>query len=214
MNFPFLSLVLLLCAILVLVWFRRRGAWQRSDAPWPLHAKRPLPSPEQVLHLRLASALPGHIILARVHATAVLGVRLGFDARLWRRRLRHLQYDFVVCAKDATVLAAIALSEQARDENSPREWAKDQASAAAGVRLIRWQKKALPDLAAIQAVFAQQPMPAREEIDPAPMRPGGLPLPMLSAIHRSPDSPRMGRRARPPGQSVARKTTSAPAPPW
>lgn len=129
--------------------------------PWPFYAKKPLPQPEQVLYQRLVRALPGHTVLAGVALTEVLGVKRGFDSRLWSRRLGRLHYDFVVCAKDATVLAAIELdgadgSDGAR--NATRQF-KQRASAAAGVRLIRWQTRALPDAAAIQEAFGELQMP-------------------------------------------------------
>jgi hypothetical protein len=110
--------------------------------------------------------LPGHIVLFRVPVSGVLGVKRGFDFDAWGKRIRHLQYDFVVCAKDATVLAAIELFDKPGNEkaHTRSDWIKAQASAAAGVQLMRWQAKALPDQAAIQALFGEIPMPTLEEI--------------------------------------------------
>jgi hypothetical protein len=155
---PFAILALLLLgAALVLHLVQRKNAWRQSDAPWPLCAKRPMASPEQVLYQRLVMALPGHIILSRVPVSGVVGAKRGFDAGLWNRRMRHLQYDFVVCAKDASVLAAIELHDSPRSDSlqTSADLTKARAAASAGVRLVRWQAKALPDPAQIQAVFGK-----------------------------------------------------------
>jgi hypothetical protein len=166
LNLSALLLVLLLCALLALRLSRRKNAWRKADVPWPFYAKRPLASPAQVLYHRLVSALPGHIVLSGVELSGVLGVRRGMDAQPWNRRIRGLHYDFVVCSKDATVLAAIALDDTphgARD-GTQADLIKDRASAAAGVRLLRWPAKALPDLAAIQEALGELQMPSFEEV--------------------------------------------------
>jgi Protein of unknown function (DUF2726) len=155
MQTPAILLVLLLCAALALYLSLRSKAWLRDSAPWPFYAKRPKPRPEQALYQRLVSALPGHIVLARVALVDVLGVKRGFEPATWSRRMRDLQYDFVVCAKNGSVLAAITLDDTAHDTHvhSRAESIKERASAAAGLRLLRWQTKALPGSAEIRALF-------------------------------------------------------------
>ena len=66
-----------------------------------------------------------------------------------------MQYDLVVCAQDATVLAAIALEDSARSDKAPTSADRiiERASHAAGVRLLHWQVRALPEHAEIRAVF-------------------------------------------------------------
>lgn len=152
---PAIFLVLLLCALLGWLVSLRRRAWRDADMPWPFYAKKPLVSPEQVLYQRLVSALPGHLVLSRVPVSAVLGVRRSLDSEAWSQRIRALQYDFVVCRRDATVLAAIDLNDQSSsaNEGTGPDWLKERASAAAGVRLLHWPAKSLPDQARIQAVF-------------------------------------------------------------
>ncbi|RFO95619.1 hypothetical protein DIC66_17635 [Rhodoferax lacus] len=149
--------LLLLCAALVIHLSQRRNAWRKSDTTWPFYGKRPLSTPEQVLYQRLVTALPGHIVLSRVPLSSVLGVRPGFDLRTWSRRLRHLQYDYVVCARDVSVLAAIELEDSARSGKAPTaaEETKERATATAGIPLLRWQVGALPDQAQIQAAFGR-----------------------------------------------------------
>jgi hypothetical protein len=149
--------LLLLCLALVLRLFKARRAWRQSEAPWPLYAKRLRGNPEQELHQRLVAALPRHIVMSRVPLASVLGVKQGFKPATWTKRLRALQYDFVVCTRDSGVLAAIALDDGSR--NGAAQLCHDQrierASAAAGVLLLRWHTKALPDQAQIQAALGE-----------------------------------------------------------
>jgi Protein of unknown function (DUF2726) len=155
LNTPVLLPVLLLSAAIVLLLVWRYQAKPRTPGPWPFYAKKPLPSAHQVLYHRLVSALPGYTVLAGVELAMVLEVKRGADAAPWKRRIRHLQYDFVVCAQDASVLAVIVLgsAEGAASRLSRAEETRRRASAAAGLRLLRWHSRVLPDTAAIQTMF-------------------------------------------------------------
>jgi len=153
-----LVFLLLLLAFVALVVLKKRGSLAGDDGPWPFYAKRPLTPPEQVLYHRLVKALPEHIVLAQVQVSRVLGVKKGFKFNEWNNRINRLSYDFVVCTKDSTVLAAVELDEKSHEAASRAEAdkKKEKATSSAGVRLIRWHVKALPDQAAIQAAFAEQ----------------------------------------------------------
>ena len=144
-------------AVLVvsLVAAKRKADSGSPEGPWPFYAKRPLSVPEQVLYHRLVRALPEHIVLAQVQVSRVLGVKKGFKFNEWNNRINRLSYDFVVCSKDATVLAAIELNDKTHEaeDRVNTDLKKEKASAAAGVKLVRWHVKALPDEAAIRAVF-------------------------------------------------------------
>lgn len=166
LNIPALFLVLLLCALLVLLLSRRSKAWRAADVVWPFYAKRPLVSPEQVLYHRLVQALPEHIVLCGVELSGVLGVRRGADTAAWNKRIRHLQYDFVVCTQDATMLAAIELVDPSRRASGRNRSTlmKERASVAAGMRFLRWQARALPDQAEIQDIFEAAPLPFFESL--------------------------------------------------
>ena len=139
MNLFAIATLLLLCVVLGLHLNRRRAAKRNAREPWPFYAKRPLAGPEQVLHQRLVTALPGFIVMSRVPVSGVLGIKRGHNIKTWTLRIRHLQYDFVVCSKDATVVAAIKLEASARRDirKASADQFKDRASAAAGVRLLR-----------------------------------------------------------------------------
>jgi hypothetical protein len=78
-----------------------------------------------------------------------------------------LQYDFVVFAKDATVLVAIDLEDKLRSEKSlsSADQIKERASHAAGVRLMRWHARTLPEHAEIQALFGVPLTHVFEEVE-------------------------------------------------
>jgi very-short-patch-repair endonuclease len=115
--------------------------------PWPFYLKRPLSQPEQVLYHRLRKALPEHIVLAQVQLSRFLGVKHGHSFRWWNNRINRLSADFLVCAKDSSVVAAIELDESSHDSKLRRsvDARKDQALASAGVKLLRWRTTILPD---------------------------------------------------------------------
>jgi NOL1/NOP2/fmu family ribosome biogenesis protein len=154
-----LSIVLVLFALafIALIILKQRGMLGGETSPWPFYAKRPLSQPEQVLYHRLVKALPEHIVLAQVQVSRVLGVKKGFKFHEWNNRINRLSYDFVVCAKDSTVLAAIELDDKSHETTSRAETdkKKENATSAANVQLIRWHVKSLPDHAAIQTAFAK-----------------------------------------------------------
>ncbi len=160
-------LLLLALASVALVIIKRLGLLASgTSGPWPFYVKRPLSQPEQVFYHRLIRALPEHIVLAQVQVSRVLGVRKGASFHEWNNRISRLSYDFVVCGKDSTVIAAIELDDkthESRDRASTDE-KKNKASADAGLRLIRWQVRTLPSEEAI-----------RQELLSAPVASGTLP---------------------------------------
>ena len=151
----FLVIVFLLIAVVaLLLYLKKHGLLEgKGTGPWPFYIKKPLTQPEQVLYHRLVKALPEHIVLAQVQVSRVLGVKKGSNFNEWNNRVNRLSYDFVVCSKDSTVLAAIELDDRSHESSrrSATDEKKNKATADAGLRLIRWNVKALPDEAAIQA---------------------------------------------------------------
>ena len=156
----FIFIVVIAAVVMsAIVFAQRRGLFfrQSTGGPWPFYAKRPLSNPEQVLYHRLVAALPGHIVLAQVQVSRVLGVKKGFKFNEWNNRINRLSYDFVVCSKDSVVLMAIELDDKSHDASSRADTdrKKEKATAAAGVPLVRWHVKSLPDAAAIKAAVSQ-----------------------------------------------------------
>jgi hypothetical protein len=176
---------ILFCVALGLRLYRRFNARRNAKESWTFYAKRPLAGPEQVLHQRLVTALPGFVVMSRVPVSDVLGIKRGHNIKTWIPRIGHLQYDFVVCSKDATVLAAIELEDTARrdKDKASADQIKDRASAAAGVRLLRWQARNLPAHAEIQAAFA---VPLTQIFEDLPSNANASWWPPVSSAGRNP----------------------------
>ena len=154
---PTVVLVLLVLVIVTLLAAKKLGLLTGAGpSVWPFYVKKPLTQPEQVLFHRLVRALPEHMVLAQVQVSRVLGVKKGSKFNEWNNRINRLSYDFVVCAKDSTVLAAIELDDKSHESSSRQSTddKKSKASADAGLRLIRWHVRSLPDDQAIRLEFA------------------------------------------------------------
>jgi very-short-patch-repair endonuclease len=151
------SVVSLILFLRVLYALARRGSHDRGE--WPFYAKRPLSQPEQVLYHRLVQALPDRMVLAQVQLSRVLGVKKGFNFHEWNNRIDRMSYDFVVCAMDSSVLVVIELDDKSHGSESRlrTDAKKDRATSAAGIRMIRWDVKALPDQDFIREAFADWP---------------------------------------------------------
>lgn len=122
---------------------------------WPFYAKKPLSTPEQVLYFRLVNALPRHVVLAQVQLSRVLGVKKGHAAQAWNNRINRMSVDFVICSKDATVVAVIELDDASHDRADRKlaDAKKDRALSAAGIVIHRYQVKSLPDDRAIRSLI-------------------------------------------------------------
>ena len=151
----FVVVALVMVALLAAAAMRKKSGAGKLEGPWPFYAKKPLTTPEQILYHRMVKALPEHIVLAQVQVSRVLGVKKGFNFHEWNNRINRLSYDFVVCSKDSTVLFAIELDEKSHEAEARADTdrKKDKATNAAGVKLVRWHVKSLPDEQAIRAVI-------------------------------------------------------------
>jgi very-short-patch-repair endonuclease len=146
-----LVFVTLLAGVLLAV-LRAKAQGAVTIGDWPFTIRKPLSAPEQILYFRLCSALPDHIVLAQVGLSRFLGVKRGNDFHAWNNRINRMSVDFLVCNKDASVVAAIELDD-ASHRNPDRVSAdakKDKALDAAGVRLLRWHVNSMPDDSAIR----------------------------------------------------------------
>ena len=139
-----------------LVVLRARSQSTLPAGRWPFSLRRPLSEPEQVLYYRLCQALPDHLVLAQVGLSRFLAVKKGHDPRTWHNRINRMSVDFLVCNKDASVIAAIELDDAShqRPDRVSADERKERALDAAGVRLLRWSVDAMPDEAAIHAALA------------------------------------------------------------
>ncbi|HHW4679354.1 MAG TPA: DUF2726 domain-containing protein [Xylella sp.] len=121
---------------------------------WPFYSKRVMSGPEQVLYWRLIEAFPDRIILCQVQLSRFLGVRRGHQ-RHWFNRINQKSADFIVCAKDSSILAVIELDDATHYRESRKKADSDKSKAIqdAGLRLIRWNVSAIPAVHQIRNVF-------------------------------------------------------------
>jgi very-short-patch-repair endonuclease len=150
-----LLLVVVVAVVVFLAFLKAKGQGGIGDLAWPFYAKKPLSQPEQVLYFRLVQALPEHIILAQVQLSRLLGVKKGNNYQAWFNRINRMSADFVVCNKDSSIVAVIELDDAThqKEDRQAADAKKDKALASANVRVIRWQAKAIPDVANIQSTF-------------------------------------------------------------
>jgi very-short-patch-repair endonuclease len=151
--------ILIVAIIVLAITFAAIQAKKKSasqDEDWPFYAKKPLSAPEQIVYFRLIKALPDHIVLAQVQLSRLLGVKKGNNPQSWLNRINRMSCDFVVCNKDSTIVAVIELDDKTheREDRQIADIKKDKALTAAGVRIIRWQAKYLPDIDMIQSEFS------------------------------------------------------------
>src|SRR5450759_2472748 len=149
-----LFFVVVVVVVLALLKAKAQGGGLGDEA-WPFYAKKPLSQPEQILYFRLVQALPEHIILAQVQLSRLLGVKKGNNYQAWFNRINRMSADFVVCNKDSSIVAVIELDDAThqKEDRQVADAKKDKALASANVRVIRWQVKAIPDVANIQSTF-------------------------------------------------------------
>lgn len=142
-----LIISLIALALLIFIAAEFKLPSRTRGAQWPYYAKKPLSVPEQVLYFRLTKALPEHIVLAQVQLSRILGVKRGHRFHEWNNRINRLSADFVICRRDATVIAVIELDDSTHDKSDRKitDEKKTKALQSAGVTLIRWHPKNLPD---------------------------------------------------------------------
>jgi very-short-patch-repair endonuclease len=124
--------------------------------PWPLEAKRQLLTErERALFQRLVQTLPNHIVLAQVQLLQVLNFQRGKRTQAILNRFNQLSLDFLILNPDTSIVAAVELDDatHAREASRQADARKDHALKSAGVPLIRWNAKNLPDRVAILAAI-------------------------------------------------------------
>jgi very-short-patch-repair endonuclease len=132
--------------------------------PWPLEAKRQLlTEPERALYQRLVQTLPNQIVLAQVQLLQVLQFQRGRRSQGIFNRISQLSLDFLILNPDTSLVAAIELDDatHSRADRRQADARKSHALQSAGVALIRWNVKSLPDAAAILAALPAKAAAAR-----------------------------------------------------
>jgi Protein of unknown function (DUF2726) len=157
---PLFVFVPVLLAIAILINVLR--AWQRRQTSelkqrWPLEPKRYLLTErERELFQRLRAALPDYLVLAQVQVIQLLAFERGRWTRGIFNRMCQLSVDFVILRPDTSIVAAIELDDatHARTDRRDADARKTHALQSAGIQLVRWNAKALPDSTAIATAFA------------------------------------------------------------
>lgn len=154
MSWPILLLVVVAVAVAIVV-LKAKTQVAAGDEGWPFYAKKPLTQPEQVLYFRLTNALPEHIVLAQVQLSRFLGVKKGNNFQAWYNRINRMSADFLVCRKDSSIVAVVELDDASheRGDRQSSDAKKDRALSSAGVRVVRWQARTLPDEVTIKAAL-------------------------------------------------------------
>ncbi|MCD8456621.1 DUF2726 domain-containing protein [Xylella taiwanensis] len=150
-------LFFILLIFLFLLFKKKSSGSSKKDSlssTWPFYPKRVMTDPEQVLYWRLVEALPDRIVLCQVQLSRFLGVRRGHQ-RHWFNRINQKSADFVVCAKDSSVLAVIELDDATHVRESRRKADLDKSKAVenAGLLLVRWNVNSIPSVHQIRDAF-------------------------------------------------------------
>lgn len=135
----------------------RHGRTSVLDRPWPLEPRRPLLSePEQVIYRRLVEACPRHIILCQVQLMQALRFKRGGWSAGLANRISQLSIDFLIVRPDTSIVAAIELDDASHERADRRaaDARKAHALKSAGVPLVRWRTRQMPDVRAIGTVLA------------------------------------------------------------
>jgi len=146
----------ILIAVVLFIYGKGKRKKEFGLTKWPYYPKKPLSVPEQVMYFRLIKALPEHIVLAQVALSRILGVEKGQNFGEWFNRINRMSADFVICEKDASVIAVIEIDD-ASHQKADRQVAdakKEKALGSAGIRIVRWQSRDIPDEATIKATFS------------------------------------------------------------
>ena len=149
------ALVCILAVLAVLAAKLNRGD-NLFAKPWPLEAKRQLLTErERALYQRLVQTLPNHVVMAQVQLLQVLQFQRGKRTQAILNRFNQLSLDFLILNPDTSIVAAVELDDatHTREASRQADARKDHALKSAGVPLIRWNAKSLPDRVAILAAI-------------------------------------------------------------
>lgn len=148
--------VLVLTAVAVVLKPRRRNPGA-LDTPWPLERKPTLLSAsEQTLYRRLSEALPDHRVLTQVQLLQTVRFKRGARDASILNRISQLSIDFLVVSPETAIVAAIELNDATHDDAQRRaaDARKAHALKSAGIPLLIWSVREMPDVPTIRADIA------------------------------------------------------------
>ncbi len=121
----------------------------------PYSAKLLMSPAEQEAYRRLRAALPDRLIFAQVQLCRFIEARKGLK-REWHNRIAQLSADFVICEADSSVIAVVEIDDRThgRAKQRQRDEKKNRACSSAGIRMIRWPARGLPDVQTMREELA------------------------------------------------------------
>jgi hypothetical protein len=172
-TFQIVLVGLVVVALLVLLWLRRRGGAgpgsernaDRIDTVtgWPPQATRVLSTPERLALGTLMRALPEYMILAQVPLSRFLNVPKRNSYADWLRRVGYQCVDFVVCDMAAQVVSVVELQPAQENDRGRKRLARiGRTLKAARIPLLVWGENALPSVDAAREAVLPRPKPTLE----------------------------------------------------
>jgi len=151
----FLIVVLVVVVVgflLFMIFMKKRKADKRNELP-VFFAKKPLTEIEQTMYHRLVEALPEYLVMAQVQVSQIVGIKKGPLWQTWFNKISRKSVDYVICLKDFTIIAVIELDDATheREDRQKTDGDKDTALMGAGLKIIRWKAKSLPDIQTVRA---------------------------------------------------------------
>lgn len=162
---PSILIVIAVVIFVLIIW----SLFSANDKPtkesiddmkvWPYVARELMTAPERELYRRLQQALPDYLIFSQVQLSRIIDVAPEAQKQAWLNRINRMSVDFVICATDgAKILAAIELDDSSHDqaERIKADSKKDKALQSAGVPIIRWPVKGMPQPQQLRADFLKR----------------------------------------------------------
>lgn len=154
MNYLILLIILVVVVVSIVFTIRKKN---NDVEVWPYIKKKVLSNPEQVLFHKLVRTLPDNIVLAQVQLSRFLDVKKGHNYQAWFNKINRMSVDYLICNKDFEIIAAIELDDKSHERRRRKEvdLKKDRALEAAGLKIIRWNVKSIPDENSITEIFTK-----------------------------------------------------------
>jgi very-short-patch-repair endonuclease len=147
-------------ALTAMLGTRRRSSTAALDRPWRLEAKATLLSaPELALYRKLRQAAREHIVLSQVQLLQMVRFKHGAWDPSVRNSISQLSVDFLIIEPDTSIVAAVELDDgsHSRDKRRSADARKAHALASAGIPLLRWHVRQMPNVQAVEAALASLP---------------------------------------------------------
>ena len=159
----------------------RRSARALAAPRWPFYPRKVMSNRERVPYHRMVKALPDRIVLAQVQLARMLALASGENRHWWLQHIDRNTIDFVICLPDSTVVAAVEVDDDAPSTAHRRraDALKAKALASAGIKLVRWGARQLPNEHTIRAALGG----STADVPTAPMVADPGPMSMLPTVH-------------------------------